>query len=244
MDGKVIGINTAIVAQGQGIGFAIPINMAKSILADLKTKGKVTRGWFGISVQDITEDIAKNLNHKDKKGALVSDVFKGDPADKAGIKVGDIIKEINGKAIKDTHELLLTIAALHVGEKMTVKALRDGKEILFEVVVAERKDKSEVVSAGGGKGYFGLAVQEINPEVARQFGIGKNDGVIVTDVAGGSPADDVGIQPQDIIAQVNKVKISSMKDYNREMSKAAERKSVTLLVKRGKDSFFVALRIE
>jgi len=244
MDGKVIGINTAIVAQGQGIGFAIPINMAKSILADLKTKGKVTRGWLGISVQDITEDIAKNLNHKDKSGALVSDVFKGDPADRAGIKVGDIIKEINGKAIKDTHELLLTAAALHVGEKMTVKALRDGKEMLFEVVVVERKDKSEVVSTNRGKGYFGLAVQEINPEVARQFGIGKNDGVIVTDVAGGSPADDVGIQPQDIIAQVNKVKISSIKDYNREMSKAAERKSVTLLVKRGKDSFFVALRIE
>ena len=244
MDGKVIGINTAIVAQGQGIGFAIPINMAKSILADLKTKGKVTRGWLGISVQDITEDIAKNLNHKDKSGALVSDVFKGDPADRAGIKVGDIIKEINGKAIKDTHELLLTAAALHVGEKMTVKALRDGKEMLFEVVVVERKDKSEVVSTNRGKGYFGLAVQEINPEVARQFGIGKNDGVIVTDVAGGSPADDVGIQPQDIIAQVNKVKISSIKDYNREMSKAAERKSVTLLVKRGKESFFVALRIE
>jgi serine protease Do len=244
MDGKVIGINTAIVAQGQGIGFAIPINMAKSILADLKTKGKVTRGWMGISVQDITEDIGKNLNHKDRSGALVSDVFKGDPADKAGIKVGDIIKEINGKAIKDTHELLLTIAAVHVGEKMTVKALRDGKEMLFEVVVVERKDKPEVVSTNVGKGYFGLAVQEINLEVARQFGIGKNDGVIVTDVVGGSPADDVGIQPQDIIAQVNKVKISSIKDYNREMSKAAERKSVTLLVKRGKDSFFVALRIE
>jgi len=199
---------------------------------------------MGISVQDITEDIAKNLNHKDKNGALVSDVFKGDPADRAGIKVGDIIKEINGKAIKNTHELLLAIAALHVGEKMTVKALRDGKEMLFEVFVVERKDKSEVVSTTGGKGYFGLAVQDINPEVARQFGVGKNDGVIVTDVAGGSPAEDVGIQAQDIIAQVNKAKISSMKDYNREMSKAAERKSVTLLVKRGKESFFVALRIE
>ena len=199
---------------------------------------------MGISIQDITEDIAKNLNHKDKSGALVSDVFKGDPADKAGIKVGDIIREINGNAIKNTHELLLTIASLHVGEKMTVKALRDGKEMLFEVVVTERKDKTDVVSATGEKGYFGLAVQEINPEVARQFGIGKNDGVIVTDVISGSPADDVGIQPQDIIAQVNRVKISSIKDYNREMSKAAEKKSVTLLVKRGKDSFFVALRIE
>ena len=118
MAGKVIGINTAIVAQGQGIGFAIPMNMAKSILSDLKTKGKVTRGWLGVSVQDISDDLAKNLNHKNKNGALVSDVFKDDPADKAGIKVGDIIVEINGKSIKDTHELLLTIASLHVGEKV------------------------------------------------------------------------------------------------------------------------------
>jgi serine protease Do len=218
--------------------------MAKSILADLKTKGKVTRGWMGISVQDITEDIAKNLNHKDKSGALVSDVFKGDPADRAGIKVGDIIKEINGKNIKDTHELLLTIAASHVGEKMTVKALRDGKEMLFEVFVVERKDKSEVVSINGGNGYFGLAVQEITKETAQHMGISRDAGVIVTDVEEGSPADDVGIQPQDIVAQVNKVKISSIKDYKREMSKAAERKSVTLLVKRGKGSFFVALKIE
>src|SRR4030042_6617063 len=117
MQGKVIGINTAIVAQGQGIGFAIPINMAKSVLSDLKTKGKVTRGWLGISVQDITEDIAKNMNLTERSGALVSDVFKGDPADKAGIKVGDIITEINGKRIKDTHDLLLTIAGVQVGER-------------------------------------------------------------------------------------------------------------------------------
>ena len=199
---------------------------------------------MGISVQDITEDIAKNLNHKDKSGALVSDVFKGDPADKAGIKVGDIIKEINGKTIKNTHELLLTIAALHVGEKMTVKALRDGKEMLFEVFVVERKDKSEVVSINGGNGYFGLAVQEITKETAQHMGISRNVGVIVTDVEEGSPADDIGIQPQDIIAQVNKVKISSIKDYKREISKAAERKSVTLLVKRGKGSFYITLRIE
>jgi serine protease Do len=140
--------------------------------------------------------------------------------------------------------LLLTAAALHVGEKMTVKALRDGKEMLFEVFVVERKDKSEVVSINGGNGYFGLAVQEITKETAQHMGIPRNAGVIVTDVEEGSPADDIGIQPQDIIAQVNKVKISSIKDYKREISKAAERKSVTLLVKRGKGSFYITLRIE
>src|SRR5664280_1824190 len=119
MDGRVIGINTAIVAQGQGIGFAIPINMANTILADLKTKGKVTRGWLGVSIQDIGEDMARNMNYKSRSGAIVSDVIAGDPADRAGIKVYDIVIEINGKVIKDTHELLLMAAALHVGEKMT-----------------------------------------------------------------------------------------------------------------------------
>jgi serine protease Do len=243
MEGKVIGINTAIVAQGQGIGFAIPVNMAKSILADLKTKGKVTRGWLGISVQDISDDMAKNLNQASKNGALVADVFPGDPADKAGIKVGDIITEINGKVVKDTHELLLTIATLHVGDKASIKVLRDGKEILCAVIVSERKDQQEVAAVRASKGHYGIAAQEITPEIARQLGIAKDSGVIVTDVENGSPADAVGIQPQDLIVQVNKLKVKSIKEYNKEMTKAAEKKSVTLLVKRGKSSFFVALRI-
>jgi len=243
MDAKVIGINTAIVAQGQGIGFAIPINMAKVILADLKTKGKVTRGWLGISVQDISDDIAKNLNHKSKNGALVSDVFKGDPADNAGIKVGDIITEINGKAVKDTHDLLLTIATLHVGQKISLKGLRDGREISFQVTVAERKESVAAAAQKSGKGRFGIAAQDITPEIARQLGISR-EGVIVTDVESGSPADEVGIQPQDVIVQVNRVKVSSLKDFNREIAKATEKKSVTLLIKRGRSSFFVAIRTE
>jgi serine protease Do len=244
MEGKVIGINTAIVAQGQGIGFAIPINMAKSIMVDLKTKGKVTRGWLGISVQDVSDDMAKNLNHKSKSGALVSDVFKGDPADKAGIKVGDIITEINGKPVKDTHELLLIIAGLQVGHKMMIKAIRDGKEISFQVTVGERRDdQAQAGAERSGKGHFGLATQEITAEIAKQLGITK-EGVMVTEVQPGSPADEVGIQQQDVIVQVNRVKISGMKDYTREITKAVDKKSVTLLIKRGRSSFFVALRTE
>jgi serine protease Do len=244
MQGKVIAINTAIVAQGQGIGFAIPINMAKSILEDLKTKGKVTRGWLGISIQDISDDIAKNMNYKGKNGALVSDVFKDDPADKAGIKVGDIIIEINGKSIKDTHDLLLTTASLHVGEKATIKALRDGKETSFIVVVTERKDKPEIALTKKSGAYFGIAVQEINKELAKRLGIPRDTGVIVTDVEEGSPADDVGIQQNDVIVQVNKVKITSLKQFSTEMSKAAEKKSVILLIKRGNSNFFVGLHLE
>ncbi len=244
MEGKVIGINTAIVAQGQGIGFAIPINMAKGIFNDLKTKGKVTRGWLGISVQDITEDIAKNMNLKDRTGALVSDVFKDDPADKAGIKVGDIITEINGKKIKDTHDLLLTIASVQVGDRASIKVLRDGKEIMFRVLVSERKDTAEIVSSKDAKGHFGIVAQAISPEMARQLGINQNAGVIITNVTPGSPADDVGIQPQDIIVQVNRVKISSLKEYDQEIAKAVKNKNVMLLIRRGNSNFFVTMRTE
>lgn len=245
-EGKVVGINTAIVAQGQGIGFAIPINMAKSILADLKTKGKVTRGWLGISVQDVTEDIAKNLSLKNRAGALVSDVFKDDPADKAGIKVGDIITEINDKPIKDTHELLLIIAGLQVADKANIKVFRDGKSMTVQVKVGERKEDAELASEGQtdkGDAHFGITAQDITAEMAKQLRIAR-EGVIVANVEPGSVAEDVGIQQRDIIAQVNRVKIKSMKDYNREITKAAQQKSVTLLIKRGRSSFFVAMRTE
>lgn len=244
MDGRVIGINTAIVAQGQGIGFATPINMARSILGDLKSKGKVSRGWLGVSVQDINEDIAKNLNHKSRNGAIVTDVFKGDPADRAGIRVEDIITEINGKPVKDTHDLLLKIASFRVGEKVSLKVVRDGREMSFTLTVAERKDKPEIIAARDSKGYFGVMAQEIPQELSRQLSITRDSGVMIVDVENGSPAEDVGLQPQDIIVQVNKVKISSMKVYKREMSKAAEKRAVTLLVQRGKSKFFVSLRVE
>jgi serine protease Do len=245
MEGKVIGINTAIVAQGQGIGFAIPVSMAKSILPDLKSKGKVTRGWMGISVQDVTEDIAKNMKLKERSGALISEIFRGDPADKAGLRPGDVVTEVNGTKITDTHQLLILIASFHVGDKVNVRALRDGQERTFQVIVAERKDRPEVsMERGGGNGKesFGMTVQDITPQIARQLDIPRSKGVIVTDVQEGSSADEVGIQPRDIILQINKVNITSTKDYRREISKPGAKNSILLLIKRGKSTYFVALR--
>jgi len=243
MEGKVIGVNTAIVAQGQGIGFAIPISMAKNILPDLKSKGKVTRGWMGISVQEVTEDIAKNLKLSQRGGALISEVFKGDPADQAGLRPGDVILEVNGKSIKDTHQLLIIIASFQVGEKVNVKVSRDGQEKTFQVTVAERKDRPEVaMESGKGKSAFGMNVQDITPQIARQFGIPVSKGIVVTDVEQGSPADEVGIQPRDVIQQVNKVNVGSLKEYQREISKPAAKNSILLLIKRGKTTYYVALR--
>jgi serine protease Do len=241
MEGKVIGINTAIVAQGQGIGFAIPISMAKSILPDLKAKGKVRRGWLGVSVQDITDDIAKSMKLKDKSGALVSDVFKGDPADVAGLKSGDIVTEINGKPVKDTHELLLIIAGLRIGDTIRIKIIRDGQERVIPIVVAERTEKAEMAAVQHTGEAFGMTVQEITPEISRQLGLSIKRGIIVVDVQEGSIAEEVGIQQQDVILQVNKSKITTMKEYQREIAKAGEKGSILLLIKRGKATFFVPL---
>jgi serine protease Do len=241
MEGKVVGINTAIVAQGQGIGFAIPISMAKAILPDLKAKGKVTRGWLGVSVQDINEDIAKSMKIKNQSGALISDVFKGDPAYQAGLKPGDIVAEINGKPVKDTHELLLIIAGFRVGDTVKLKIVRDGQEMILPIKVAERNEKSEMASAIQSGEAFGMTVQEITPEIARHLGLTIKKGVIVVDVEEGTVAEDVGIQPQDIILQVNKVKVSTMKDYQREIMRAGEKGSILLLIKRGRSTFFVPL---
>jgi serine protease Do len=242
MEGKVIGINTAIVAQGHGIGFAIPINTAKSILADLKTKGSVTRGWLGISIQDITEDIAENLKLKDVKGALVGHIFEGDPADKAGIKTGDIIVEIAGKKIQDSHELMRIVAALTVGEKITVKILRDGKEKTLPVTVGERKDEKEIARKGKTREYYGMAVQEITPDMAKHLGLTEKGGVIISQVRDGSPADDAGLKIQDIVLQINKVRISSMRDFQSEIKKESQEGTILLLIKRGEMSFFVTLK--
>ena len=140
MEGKVIGINTAITPSTPGIGFAIPINMAKSILPDLKAKGKVTRGWIGITVQDVTEDIASRLQLTDRRGAFVSEVFRRGPAARAGLRAGDLVTEVNAKKIYDTLKLVRTIMSFHAGEKIEVKALTDRQEKTFSIVVEEKKD--------------------------------------------------------------------------------------------------------
>ncbi len=245
MAGEVVGINTAIVAQGQGIGFAIPVNMAKEILDDLKAKGKVTRGWLGVSVQDITEDLAKSMKIKDRSGALVTEVFEGDPADKAGIKQGDIIIEVDGKKVKDTHELLRLVAVLPVGKKASVKVMREGQLKELQLTVAEREDKKEMASARGEtKDTYGMAVQDITAEMAKQLGLPSAGGVIVTKIREGSPADEAGLQPYDVILQVNRVKVGSVKDFQREISKKTSEDRVLLLIRRGKGSYYVTLRKE
>jgi serine protease Do len=216
--------------------------MAKEVLNDLKSKGKVTRGWLGVSVQDITEDIAANMGIKEKEGALVADVVKGDPAEKAGLRTGDVIVEIDGKKVHDTHELLRIVAGVPVGKTVVLKAVRDGRLQNFNITVAERKDQ-ELASAQERSGdYFGMTLQDITPSIAESLGLRDRSGVIVTSVQEGSPADEAGIKPRDVIIQVNKVNIKSMKDFQREMGKKGAKDGALLLVKSGGAAHYVVVR--
>ena len=242
LQGEVVGINTAIIAKGQGIGFAIPINMARKIMEQLKDKGKVVRGWLGVSVQDITEDIAKQLDIKTKRGALIADVFKGDPADKAGIKTGDVIIEIDGQEVENTHELLKIVAGVTVGKEINVKIVRNGETMTLKVQVTERPEKGRTAKAKQGQEYFGMMVQEITPDMAEHLGLDSAYGVIVTEVKPGSPADEAQIKGEDIILQVNRTRITSLEDYLNIMSLIEGEDSVLVLVRRGDMKFFTVIR--
>lgn len=242
LNGDVVGINTAIVAQGQGIGFAIPIDIAKEILPQLKVKGKVVRGWLGISVQDITEDIAKSMELKTREGALVTDVFKGDPADRAGIKTGDIIVELDGRAIGNTHDLLMIVAGLPIGKQINIVVMRADKKKIFEVEISERAEEKQIIAQGESKEYLGMTVQELTPDIAEHLGLSDRSGVIVTQVDGGSPAESAGIQERDLILQIDRMKIADLKDYHKAMTRAAAKESVLFLIKRGDSKFFVVIR--
>ena len=240
--GEVIGINTAIIAQAQGIGFAIPINMAKEVLHDLKTTGKITRGWLGVTSQDITEDLQKSLKLRDRRGALVTEVFPGDVADKAGIKPGDVIVGIDGKPAKDRREVIRMIAALRVGSKVGIQIFRDGKEMTLPIVVAERKEGQEQAQASAVKEQLDMTVQEVTPEIARFVGLPEKTGVIVTNVKVGGPAEEAGLQPRDIILKINNNAITGLKDYQSALNAVEKENSMLMLVRRGKANFFVTLK--
>lgn len=242
LSGEVVGINTAIIAQAQGIGFAIPINMAKEILSDLKTSGKITRGWLGVTSQDITEDLQKTLKLKDRSGALVTEVLPGDAAEKAGIKAGDVILGIDGKPAKDRRELIRMIAALRVGSKVGVQIIRDGKEMTLPLVVAERKDGQAQDPGGAVKEQLDMTVKEVTPEIARYIGLPEKTGVIVTDVKAGGPAEEAGLQPRDIILKINNMEIKGLKDYQAALTAGEKGNTLLMLVRRGKANFFVTLK--
>jgi serine protease Do len=242
MKGEVVGINTAIIASGQGIGFAIPINMAKEIAPQLQEKGHVTRGWLGVSIQEMTPDLAKSFGLKEKKGALVAEVVKGSPAEKAGIEQGDVILEFNGKEITDSKDLPRTVASTPVGKSVTVKVSRDGKVMDRQVKLGEMEERGvEVSKAGSSQKSLGIAVQNVTPEIGKRLGLKKDSGVLVAKVEPGSPADNAGIQRGDVIQEVNRTPVKDVDDFARKIEMAKGKESVLLFIQRGQNNLFAAV---
>jgi serine protease Do len=241
--GEVIGINTAIVAGGQGIGFAIPINMAKSIINQLKETGKVTRGWLGVSVQVVTPDLAKSFGLDSERGALVADVMKESPAEKSGLKGGDIVLEYDGHTIKEMNELPRLVAVTPVGKKVTLLVQRDGRQEKVPVTIERMKDGDDQdVALPNDR--LGIKVAELTPERAQQLRIQGDRGVVVTEVQSDSLADRAGIVEGDLIKEINGVRIAAVSDYSKAVSTVKKGSYLKLLLQRGQASMFVAVRID
>jgi serine protease Do len=241
--GEVIGINTAIVAGGQGIGFAIPINMAKSIITQLRETGKVTRGWLGVALQLVTPDLAKSFGLDGEKGALIAEVMKESPAEKAGLKGGDIILEFDGHPIHEMGQLPRVVAATPVGKKVKVLVQRDGREVSVPVTIEQLKDGDEEDVALPSDS-LGIKVAELTAERAQQLRLQGDRGVLVTEVQPDSLADRAGIMEGDLIAEMNGVRIATVSDYSKAVSSVKKAGYLKVLLRRGNASLFVALKLE
>jgi serine protease Do len=243
LKGEVIGINSSIIAGGQGIGFAIPSNTAKSIIPQLKEKGNVTRGWIGVSIQSVTPEIAKAFGIKEQRGALVSDVVPGGPADTAGVKRGDIIIAFDGKDIKNMSELPAIVAVTPIGKTVDIKVIRNGKEIMLKLTIAEMTGEKLASQIPLPEKNLGLTVDDIKPRWMNEFRIKDKTGVVIIDVTPYSPVDDAGLQAGDVIKEVNRRPISNMKDYENVIGTFEKGKPVLFLIKRGAQTFYVSISI-
>ena len=242
--GEVVGITTAIFSQSGGnigIGFAIPTNSIKELLPQLKDKGRVVRGYLGTTVQKITPEIADSLGLKQQqRGALVADVMKGSPAERAGIKTGDVIVEFNQKEVKDSADLPALVARIAPGTTVPLKVVREGKEMSLPIAVGEMKENE--VAASGQESDLGMAVQPVTPEIAQSLGLDRPEGLVISEVRPGSSADEAGLRAGDLITQINRRAVKNLADYNREMARSEKGQSVLLLVRRGQSSVFLALK--
>ncbi len=242
LKGEVIGINTAIVPGGQGLGFAIPSTLAKSITAQLKEKGKVVRGWIGVTIQTVTPELARSFGMKEAKGALIGDVVKGGPADKGGVKTGDIIVSFDGKDVKTANDLPRLVAETPVGKSVDVVVIRESKEVHVTIKVEElTEEKIAAQSSSAPVQSFGMKVDNITPQLRQQLGITEKSGVVVVGVDQGGLAAESGIQPGDVIKEANHKTVRNLAEYNAALAKSGKGQPALLLLKRGKQTFFVSM---
>jgi serine protease Do len=249
-DGRVVGINTAISSRSggsEGVGFAIPVGLARNVLDQLRESGRVERGWLGIGIQELTPELAGSLDLADASGALVSNVAPGGPAERAGIQRGDVIVEFAGRPISDSHQLPALVAEARVGSSARLTVLRSGARRQIDVTIASLPDEPERrLSSSGDESRdetarWGLAVTDITPQLARGHRLARDHGVVVTNVEPAGPAAEAGIQPGDIVREVDRATIESSAEL-RDALRASRRDNVLVLVQRGDSTSFQVLK--
>ncbi len=242
LSGKVVGVNTALVPRGQGIGFAIPSSIARGVIEQLRSTGKVVRGWLGVHVQELTPEIVEGLALSVREGVLVSDVTPGSPAEKAGIKRGDVIVEINGKPVRKITDVTVLAANSTPGTELTISLVRDGerKEVKVELApypeVAARDTEKKTAQV------LGLRVSDVTPETAEELGVKAGTGVVVVAVARGSLAELAGFKKGDVILEVNRQQVKDKADFLDKMAKLSSRVSNLFLVNRKHKTVYIALK--
>jgi serine protease Do len=248
--GEVVGVNSAIFSQSGGgnigIGFAIPIDLAKKVGDHLRKNGRVVRGWLGIRAQDVSPQTAASLGVARAAGevfAQVTEVSEASPAAEAGVKQGDIIVEYNGKPVPRSLDFPAIIADTPPGQKVTLKIIRDKKDLTIAVRIGELAEESDSAQKAEAKDpELGIKVQRITPEAARRLGLNSTKGVLVLEVQSGSPADSIGLEPADVIREVNQRPVNNVSDFERAVRQGRRGERILLLVQRGDNAVFFALK--
>ena len=246
MDGKVIGINSAIFSQSGGnigIGFAIPSNMAKQLLPQLK-EGKVRRSWIGVMIQDITPVLKDKLGLTTEEGALVSDVVAGGPADKAGVKRGDVIVQFDGKTIRSSRDLPFVVASTPIGNTSAVEVMRDGQQLMLKIKTEELKEDAQAAAPSEARRQLGLQVQDITPDMAKAYGLSRTSGVVIVGVEEDSPAQEAGLAPGGIIVEIDKNPVKDVAMLNRLLAGYQAGHTILFLIDRGGTTIFVTVAVK
>ena len=233
LDGKVIGVNTAIVAAGQGIGFSIPINEAKTVMAQLIARGRVVRGWLGVVIQDVTDELALTFGVKEREGVLVADVMKGGPAEAGGLRAGDIVVEFGGHRVKEVPDLQRRVAGVAPGQAIRVVVVRDTRRVPVTITVGEMpSDEPAPAADEPATEGFGLSVEPLSSDSAARLGLGFTRGLLVIDVATGGPADRAGVRRGDVLLEVDRQPVSELADLARALARVKPAASVLVYLHR------------
>lgn len=244
--GEVIGINTIIFSQAGGsvgIGFAIPINMAKDLLPQLK-KGRVIRGWLGVMIQKVSPELKETFNLDSEKGALVSHVTPDSPAEKAGIKRGDVIMSFDGKEITEMNDLPYIVGSTPVNKKVDIVVVRNGKKKKFKITVGELKEETGERGVEEPESDLGLTVEELTPQLAHNLGLSETSGLIVMNVQRDSPAAEAGLQQGDLILEVGQTVLNNLSEFHKKMKSYDKGDTVLFLIKRGESTIYLTLKLE